>query len=331
MSNRLHPWITPLAIFTLSIGSLSACGSDSTGVASPVTVDVNSTSQTINTPSVYVAFYPIEEAAKVIAGDAISVVSLTPVGVSPHEIDLAPEVLSGLESAEAVLYLGRGFQPAIEKALRSLPRSVTQIDLLADAKLLKVDNAVDGVEGDVDGEVLDGGVDPHVWVDPVRFAEMIKIIEATLIEIAPIEAQAISARAKTYRATITALDTQFKAGLAACESTAIVTSHRAFGYLANRYGLQQLPIAGISPEEEPSPKSLEAVAKAAKAQGVKVVFFESLVPKALSDTVAQEIGATTSSLDPIEGFTQKDIDAGSTYVSVQQQNLQSLRAGLRCK
>jgi zinc transport system substrate-binding protein len=110
-----------------------------------------------------------------------------------------------------------------------------------------------------------------------------------------------------------------------------VTSHRAFGYLANRYGLVQLPIAGISPEEEPNPKSIEAVANLAKAKGVTVIFFESLVPKKLSETVANEIGATTSALDPIEGLTAEAAAAGSNYVSIQQDNLSALRAGLRCR
>ncbi len=281
-------------------------------------------------PVVYASFYPLEEAARAIAGDSLQVKSLAPVGVSPHGIELTADVLEGLEKSAAVVYLGRGFQPAVEKALTSLPASVVQVDLLADAKMLPVDAPVAGVEGDVDGEVLAGDVDPHLWVDPVRFADMASAIEKLIVSLAPDDATAIAARAEKYRSTLTALDREFRAGLAKCESTAIVTSHRAFGYLANQYGLEQLPIAGISPEEEPSPKSLEAVAIAAKAKGVTVIFFESLVPKELSETVAAEIGATTDALDPIEGLTQEDLDAGVNYVTIQQRNLASLRRGLRC-
>ena len=282
------------------------------------------------TPVVYASFYPLEEAARAIAGESVRIESITPVGVSPHGVELTATVLAGLETSAGVLYLGRGFQPGIEKALSSLPASVVRVDLLADTEMLPVDAPVAGVEGDIDGEVLAGDVDPHVWVDPVGFAEMTRGIETLLASLAPKDATAIAERADLYRLSLTALDDDFRTGLAKCESKAIVTSHRAFGYLANRYGLEQLPIAGISPDEEPSPKSLEAVAAAAKAKGVTVIFFESLVPKELSETVAAEIGATTDALNPIEGLTKEDLDAGTTYVSIQQKNLASLRKGLRC-
>ena len=323
------------AVLALSLTLVvSACGSDapdSTAVSAPASADALPTAgETGDRPVVYTSFYPVEEAARAIGGDSVRVESLTPVGVSPHAVEMSAEVLEGLENAAAVLYLGRGFQPAVEKAVASVPASVVRIDLLADGEMLPIDAPVPGVEGDIDGEVLDGGVDPHVWVDPVRFAAMTTDIEAAMASLVPADADAIATRANAYRATIEALDGEFRSGLAKCESKAIVTSHRAFGYLANRYGLEQLPIAGISPEEEPSPKSLEAVAAIAKEKGVKVIFFESLVPKALSETVAAEIGATTDALDPIEGLTQDDLDAGVNYVKIQQNNLASLRKGLRC-
>ncbi len=323
----------PFACILTLLLAVSACGSDASdstnaGVSTSASAPAHSSSP--GQPVVFASFYPIEEAARAIGGDSVRVESLTPVGVSPHGVELSADVLEGLEKASAVLYLGRGFQPAVEKAIASLPSSVVAVDLLADREMLPIDAALPGVEGDVDGEVLDGGVDPHVWVDPVRFAMMATDIEAAMVALAPSDADAITARATAYRARIEALDGEFRGGLAACQSKAIVTSHRAFGYLANRYGLEQLPIAGISPEEEPSPKSLEAVAAVAKEKGVKVIFFESLVPKELSETVAAEIGATTDALDPIEGLTQDDLDAGVDYVKVQQNNLASLRKGLRC-
>jgi zinc transport system substrate-binding protein len=197
-------------------------------------------------------------------------------------------------------------------------------------KLLPVDPVVDGVVGETDGEVLDGNVDPHVWVEPGRFIEMVTVTAKAMQGADPDAAATFAANAQTYLAELRALDAEFTTGLAQCESKALVTSHRAFGYLTNRYGLKQLPIAGISPDEEPDPKSLEAVAKAAKAEGVKVIFFESLVPKKLADTVAKEIGATTDALNPIEGLTAEELAAGESYASIQRTNLGALRKGLRC-
>jgi zinc transport system substrate-binding protein len=322
-------------VVAMTVATLSGCGSDRTN--SSTQGAVNSEDQAEKRaagekrPTVYASFYPIEEALRAVGGEDFTVVSLTPVGVSPHEIELRPETLEGLEKASAVFFLGRGFQPSVEKAIGALPASVQRVDLLSKANMRLVDPAVAGVEGEVDGEVLVGNTDPHVWVDPVRFSEMVGEITDMLKVLEPKNAAAITARSVAYRATIDALDGAFRSGLSSCASTAIVTSHRAFGYLANRYGLEQLPIAGISPEAEPNPKSIEAVANLAKAKDVTVIFFESLVPKKLSETVASEIGATTSALDPIEGLTAEAAAAGSNYVSIQQDNLSALRAGLRCR
>lgn len=129
---------------------------------------------------------------------------------------------------------------------------------------------------------------------------------------------------------IEALDGAFARGLAACDTRTLVTSHAAFGYLADRYGLEQAPIAGISPEDEPDPRSLAATARKAEADGVQTVFFESLVPRDLAETVAQEIGADTSFLDPVEGLRQENLDAGADYVSMMRGNLERLTEGLGC-
>ena len=280
--------------------------------------------------AVSVSFYPLAEAAKAIGGENVTVTNLTPIGGGPHDLELTPQDLETLEKSAVVVFLGRGFQPAVEKAAGQLPATVQRVDVLDAVKTLRVDPVVDGVVGETDGEVLAGDIDPHVWIDPVRFAEMAAAIEKAMSEARPAMSEVFAANLAAYTMTLTDLDAEFVAGLKTCESRAIVTSHRAFGYLASRYNLKQLPIAGISPDEEPNPKSIEAVAAAAKKENVTVIFFESLVPKALADTVAKEIGANTDALNPIEGLTQEELDAGTTYTSIQQANLASLRNGLRC-
>jgi len=243
---------------------------------------------------------------------------------------LTPQKVTDLEGADLVFYIGRGFQPSVEKALAGLPDNVIKVDLLDTVTLLPVTPQLAGTEGEVDGEVLEGNTDPHIWVDPANMITMTKAVEATLASAAPSEKAAFASNASDYVGELTALDGAFTTQLKTCESRTIVTSHRAFEYLANRYDLKQIPIAGISPDEEPDPKSLEAVAAAAKADGVTTVFFEEQVPKDLSETVAREIGATTDALDPIESITQDRLDAGTTYVSIQEANLASLVKGLRC-
>jgi zinc transport system substrate-binding protein len=127
------------------------------------------------------------------------------------------------------------------------------------------------------------------------------------------------------------LDSAFREGLAQCARRDFVTSHAAFGYLAARYGLRQIPITGIDPQAEPSPQKLAELAKLVQRDNIQVVFFERLVSPKLAQTVAREAGATTAVLDPIEGLTPSEASSGETYVSLMRRNLTELRKALQCR
>jgi zinc transport system substrate-binding protein len=315
------------AVFLLALGlpvAAVGCGGDDGGTTS------STDSRDAQVLSAAVAFYPIEEVVRSVGGDAVEVVGLTPPGGGPHDLELTPETAAALERADVVFYIGRGFQPSVEKAVSALPDEVRTIDLLDSVQLLPVTPQLDGTEGEVDGEVLSGNADPHVWVDPVNMVTLTDVVAATLSEASPPDKATFDAGAQAYAAMLQSLSDEFETQLATCESRTIVTSHRAFEYLAQRYDLKQIPIAGLSPDEEPDPKSLEAIAEAAKADDVTVVFFEERVPTALSDTVAREIGASTDALDPIETITQDRLDAGESYLTIQAANLASLVKALRC-
>jgi zinc transport system substrate-binding protein len=280
--------------------------------------------------AVATAFYPVDEAARAVGGDRANVTNLTPPGSEPHDIELTADAVAGLETADVVLYLGNGFQPGVEKAIANLPDAATPVDLLAGLDLRTNDPAVPGIVGEVDQGELADRKDPHVWVDPQNFETMVGKVRDALVAADPDGTATYTANANAYLTKIMALDAEFAAGLASCRGKVLVTSHAAFGYLTDRYKLVQAPIAGISPEEEPDPKSLAATAAFAKKNGVKTVYFESLVPKDLAQTVADEIGAKTDALDPVEGIPQDQIDAGATYLSIQRDNLKRLVSGLGC-
>jgi len=280
--------------------------------------------------SVVTAFYPIAEAAREVGGAAVVVTDLTPVGGGPHDLELTPQDIERLDLADVVLYVGAGFQPQVEKAADELQDGARSLDVLSTVELLPVDPQVPGTVGEVDGEVLAGGMDPHIWLDPVRFAQMADAIAAELTAADPAHTAEFAANAAAYRHKLEALDGAFADSLADCESRAIVTSHRAFGYFADRYDLLQLPIAGLSPDQEPDPRSLEAVAAAARDHGVTTIFFETRVPRAFAATVAREVGATTDALEPIETLTQQQLDLGLDYTTLMDENRLALVRGLRC-
>jgi zinc transport system substrate-binding protein len=229
-----------------------------------------------------------------------------------------------------VYYISDGFQPDVEKAVASLPNSVVPVDLLQTLTLLDVVAQLDGTEGETDGEVLASGKDPHVWLDPANMVAMTTAVADSLSQLKPEFATEFSAAAKSYIAELQALGSEIDTKLATCESRALVTSHRAFAYLAKRADIRQVAIAGVNPEEEPSAKSLEAIAAFAKANKVSTIFFETLLPADLAKTLADKVGAAADLLDPIEGISSEDLASGASYLTIQRDNLARLQKGLGC-
>jgi zinc transport system substrate-binding protein len=255
---------------------------------------------------VVAAFYPIAYAAERVA-PAARVENMTPAGAEPHDLELSARDVERVHEADVVLYFGEGFMPALEKAVEGDEHAV---DLLAGQRLVR------SAEG---GETV---LDPHVWLAPMRYASIVR-------EIA--DALGRPASADELVSELERLDQQFRRGLSDCERHQIVTSHAAFGYLAQAYGLEQIPLTGLSPEAEPSAKAIEGLVRQVKEAGATTVFFETLVSPKLAQTVAREAGARTAVLDPIEGLTEDEIANGADYFSVMRENLATLRTALGCK
>ncbi|WP_338543898.1 metal ABC transporter substrate-binding protein [Paenibacillus tundrae] len=173
-----------------------------------------------------------------------------------------------------------------------------------------------------------GGLDPHVWLSPALAIQEVRNIEAGLTEAAPEYAEQFKQNADAYVAKLETLDTDFKAAVTDSKRKDFITQHAAFGYLAQEYGLQQVPIAGLSPEQEPSAAQMASVIDFAKEHQVKTIFFETLVSSKVSETIANEVGAKTAVLNPIEGLTEDELAAGMDYISVMRQNLEALKLAL---
>jgi len=262
------------------------------------------------------AFYPIAFAVERVGGGELDVSNLTPPGTEPHDLELTGRAVERVRSADYIFYLGQGFQPALEDAAaQSQGRAV---DLLLALRLHEAAAA----EEDEEHAGEESARDPHVWLDPMRFARLVERIGEELGR--PAEARKLAGKLRS-------LDREFREGLADCRRRELVTSHAAFGYLAERYGLTQIPITGLSPEVEPSPRRLEAVVKRVEAHRATTIFFETLVSPRLAETVARETGAKTAVLNPIEGLTEEQIDAGEDYFSVMRENLEAVSAALGCR
>ena len=271
--------------------------------------------------SVAAAFYPVAFAAQKVGGTLVGVANLTPVGAEPHDIELNSEQLDRLLDAKIAFVLGNGFQPAVEKAAdRRDGATVELLPKLVDAKGKKV--AAEGKEG---------GLDPHVWLDPVLMSQLVGEVERGLAAADPNGAATYERNARRLQDQLAALDTRYRDRLTACARDLLVTSHEAFGHLASRYGLRQEGVAGLSPDAEPDPARLGELAELARDHGVTTVFTEETVSPRIARTLAREAGGLrTEVLSPLESLTKRERDDKADYFTLMDANLGKIATALGC-
>ncbi|MGO0577995.1 metal ABC transporter substrate-binding protein [Ornithinimicrobium panacihumi] len=326
MQLRLLSALVPLGLI------LTACGGGSAGTP---TEGAGATDGSGEQLTVITSFYPLEYLTSRIAGDRAQVQTLTGAGADPHEVELTPKVVGSLGSADLVVY-SAGMQPAVDEAVAQQAADHS-LDVAPVADLLALGESEDEHSGHADDEDGSedahaghdhGPEDPHFWLDPERYGHVAETIAEQLASLDPDHGQGYTDRAAEVVAELEALDEEFAAGLATCQSRDLVTTHEAFGYLAHRYDLHQTGITGISPESEPSPARLAEVSAQIERAGVTTVFAEPILTDAIARTVATETGAQVLTLDPLEGITSAS--AGTDYSSVMRANLEALQEGLGC-
>lgn len=253
------------------------------------------------------AFYPLAWVAEQVGADRVEVELLTTPGVEPHDLELSPGQIVAVSDAEVVV-LQRGFQPAVDDAVDQGAQG-TVVDAAEIVELLPAP----------EGET---GSDPHFWLDPMRMATMAERMAAVYAEADSADADAYAAASDDLVAELERLDADYRDGLADCRTQTVVTSHDAFGYLADRYHLDMLPIAGIDPANEPSPEQLAELVDVVRDKEVTTIFAETLVSPTVAETLADETGLEVATLDPIEGLS--DQTTGEDYLSLMRANLAAL-------
>ncbi|HYU85682.1 MAG TPA: metal ABC transporter substrate-binding protein [Kribbellaceae bacterium] len=271
---------------------------------------------------VVASFYPLEFVAKKIGGDRVDVTTLTAPGVEPHDLELTPKQVGSLGKAKLVVY-EKGLQPAVDDAVEQNARDAGY-DVSGDAELEPT-----GARFQEEGEKAHpGDLDPHFWLDPTRMSAVADGVAARLSAADPEGADGYKQRAEALKGELGALDGEFKAGLASCTLKVFVTSHEAFAYLAKRYGLEQVGIAGFTPDAEPSPARIKAVQDIVRQHHVTTIFYEELVSPKVAESVARDLHVQAAVLSPIEGLA----DASSTddYLSLMRANLAALKKANSC-
>ncbi|GAA1738445.1 zinc ABC transporter substrate-binding protein [Isoptericola hypogeus] len=287
------------------------------------------------TLEVLASFYPLQYVAQQVGGDLVSVSNLTPPAAEPHDLELSPAQVREIGEAGLVVYQS-GFQEAVDEAVEAqAPEHVVDAaefaELEAHPGTSEAESTAAAEEEHADDDGHDhGSLDPHFWLDPTRLVPVANAVAAALADADPEHAAAYAENARALEQQLMDLDGEFSAGLETCEARTLVTSHEAFGYLAERYDLTQVGIVGLDPEAEPSPARLREVGAIVEENDVSTIFTETLTSPKVADTLAQDIGVDTAVLDPLEGLSDDAEAAGGDYVSVMQDNLAALTEGLRC-
>jgi zinc transport system substrate-binding protein len=280
--------------------------------------------------TVVAGFYPLEWAAQRVGGDRLDVSSLTPPGAEAHDLELAPQDVAAVAEADLLVYL-EGFQPALDEvAATEAADTAWDAGQAADLTVSTGEHAHEGETAEEHEEHAEDGeaLDPHFWLDPLRLASVGDALAERLAEADPDGAATYEENAAALRADLEALHAEMQAGLGDCAVDTLVTGHDAFGYLADRYGLDVVGISGLSPSQEPDPAQLAEITSLVQERGVRTVYTETLVDPAVAETVATEAGVQTAVLDPIEGLT--DESAGNDYLEVMRANLAVLQEGQSC-
>jgi zinc transport system substrate-binding protein len=278
--------------------------------------------------SVVAGSYPFAFVAERVAAPHASVDNVTPPGAEPHDVELSPQQVAAVAEADVVVF-EQGFQPALDDAVADNAQGAL-VDVAAAtepsaAQAAEPSTGAEDTGHDHDHETV---ADPHVWQDPTQLVPVADAVADALAEADPKHASAYRRNAAELVRDLRALDTRLRQGLEECERRTFVTSHAAFGHLARRYDLRMLPIAGISPEDEPSPARLAELRDVVQEEGITTVFTETLASPALARTLADEVGVRTAVLDPIEGLTEATAD--EDYFSLMTANLAALRRANGC-
>lgn len=272
--------------------------------------------------SISTTIYPLYEVVKQVGGDKVAVTNITPPGVEPHDYEPTPQQLATISKSAMVVHNGTMFEPWLGKFLS---------DYLGVKVSASTGLSLKPAYSDENGELITGVYDPHYWLDPVLMQTVTDTIQKSLADADPDNASYYAERAAAYRQKLVALDELTGRSLARCQVNTIVTAHSAFAYFAERYGLKQVAIAGLGPDAEPTAAQLASLAELVRREQLSYIFFESLTSPKLAETLAKETGIKTAVLDPIEGLTDADQKAGKTYLSIQEENVVSLRRSLTCR
>ncbi|MFA6489631.1 MAG: metal ABC transporter substrate-binding protein [Candidatus Micrarchaeia archaeon] len=291
---------------------------------------------------VVASFYPMYDFAKNVGGDRVALSTIIPPGVEPHNFEPTPSTIRQIADADILILNGAGLEHGWAHAL---------IEGSGNAKLVVVEASSGigliaaeghphgeeeaGYENGTGAEAADEGhdhgeYDPHVWLSPKNAKAQAYAIRDAFIAADPEWKAYYEKNAAEFAAKLDSLDAEFRGVFSTCRKKDILISHATLGYFCADYGCRQIPIEGISEEGEPSPAALASIVDQARVNNVTTVYFESLISPKSAQAIAGEIGGGVQVFNTIHGVTAEEQARGANYLSLMEENIGAIKAGLDC-
>ncbi|MET3658106.1 MULTISPECIES: metal ABC transporter solute-binding protein, Zn/Mn family [Sporosarcina] len=314
----------------LTIMLLSACGAKSTENSETGTEKL----------SIYTTVYPLQYFTERIGGDYVDVKSIYPAGADEHTFDPTQKDMMGLADSDLFFYIGLGLEGFVENAEKTMKNEHVKMVATAEAipdEMLDEGHSDEGHDEDAEHDEHGheghdhGGIDPHVWISPLLSVELATSIKDALIASKPEMKDEFEKNFEQLKVELVELDSKFKEMASTVPSKTFFVSHASFGYLADSYGLEQVAIAGLNSQSEPSQKQLAQIVKEAKNHNIHYVLFEQNVSSKLTNVVRKEIGAESLMLHNLGVLTVDDVKNNEDYFSLMEQNIETLKKALSGK
>lgn len=279
---------------------------------------------------VVTTFYPMYDFTRNVVGDDANISMLIDANTEPHDYEPSAKDIAKIQDADVFVYNSDEMETWVKAVLKNIDTKKVKV-IEASHGIDLLDGAEEHEDHDHEGEEdhdHDGhshAHDPHVWLDPVLAQQEVKTIRDGLIEKDEANKEKYQKNADSYLDKLEKLDHAFETGLKDAKNRSFVTQHTAFAYLSKRYNLTQKAIAGLSPDQEPTPAELARIEDYVKENQVKVIFTEDLASTKIAETISSATGASLEVLSPIEGISEKDQKAGLDYIGVMEKNLQALQ------
>lgn len=276
--------------------------------------------------------YPLAFVASQILGTEVAnVETVVPLGAEPHEFEPTPSQIAKIYDSEVFLFNGAGLDLWADRLQADLSqRGVVAMKATAGLDLLDIAEGDHPDEDHAEEEADAGGKDPHFWLDPQNMVKVAERFTKVMSNLEPENTKKYYKNLGTFRESMQSLDLKFQTQLASCKQRDLVISHNFFAYPEKKYGLSVLSISGISPDAEPTLNSLTSVVDLIRQKQLEYIFTEELVTTKPVEVLQQETGVGLLRLNPIEGLTEQQAAAGEDYVTLMEQNLDSLKQGLSC-